>query len=1115
MLHFILGVAGTGKTERIMENIRAAAEKGERVVYLVPEQYSFEAERQIHRRLGGKLALGVEVLSFTRAANSIFRAYGGLAGVALTKTAKYLLMSIASSEVTDKLTVYRKSVANTAFLETLVQTCGEFKSAGLTPESLSDSTKKLHDEALRNKLDELAVIYSAYQALIARGYNDPDDDLIRACAHLENNAFFEGAHVFVDGFATFMAAEFEFLGHIIGQSREVYFAMTADEVYDNQRGIGVFSAAKSAMARLSRLAANANVNVDEAEILAIPHRFLHSELEYLAKNFMQPAPPPYSGEYSGALRLYSAADAANELDFVASEISRLVREKGFSYNEIAVVARDPSTYSCAIESAFSRHNLPFFMSIAEDIENNPLISCVLAAINAVRSGFDATSTLLFAKSPLLGVDAAEIAVLENYCYCWGVRGALWSSKFGGNPRGFSSVLSEHDVTLLESINITRDTVITPLLNLQTAMKEPNGSSFAKGIFNLLCEINSAENIEVYANTLENSEAFLAESAQMWDALMGILDIFGTALGSYKMTAARMCELFRLAVNAEETASRPQTLDQVLIGGADRIRPDKVRAVFVIGANENVFPAQLSGSGVFSDSERSALIEANIEISAPTLQKSVLEKYFAYISLTLPSEYLSVSFSRSDLKGREMLPSVIVAQIKELFEGLPKVQEDKLAGISTTRSAFDALAKNYRVDTEFAATLREYFTDGHENRVLKLMEQAIERRQHQIMDTTAAKQLFGSFMRLSPSRIERFYKCPFSYFISDGLQIRARSKVEFSGLESGSVMHYVLQVMLQRHGGKGISQLTDKQMNAEIGEIIREYLTDRIDDVNKLPARLRFLFKRLSGMLTRLLRRLGEEFLQSSFEPAAFELPIKLGEKIEPLRLETADGTSVVVEGVVDRVDVMNKGGKRYIRVVDYKSGVKDFALHDVLYGLNMQMLLYLFTIANNGVDELSDAIPAGVLYMPARERFVSAARDSDAAEVQKTREKEWRMSGLLLDDDDALRGMERDIAGVYIPAKLDKYGNFDAASSLASRAELGSLARKVTEQVAQMAEHLANGQIKAYPIEENGCTACEYCDYSAICGRESGDEVKQISKLDREDVFKLLAEEEQDGKALD
>jgi ATP-dependent helicase/nuclease subunit B len=407
-----------------------------------------------------------------------------------------------------------------------------------------------------------------------------------------------------------------------------------------------------------------------------------------------------------------------------------------------------------------------------------------------------------------------------------------------------------------------------------------------------------------------------------------------------------------------------------------------------------------------------------------------------------------------------------------------------------------------------SSLLAYFSGGERGKTLTRMENARRHADYRIADRSVARELFGGNLRLSPTRVERFYSCPFRYFAADGLALRTRRKVEFTPLESGSVIHNVLQVMVQRYGGKGLAGVEEAALKQEIAAVIQDYLSSLVEDTTKLPTRFQYLFERLTGMLARLLRRIGEEFAQSEFSPAAFELPIRQGEgeetqEVEPLHLQTVDGMSVVVEGTVDRVDIMEKNGIRYVRVVDYKSGSKSFDLHDILYGLNMQMLLYLFTIAENGVGELADAIPAGVLYMPVSESFVSAGRDASAEQIADAQTKQWKMSGILLEDEEVLRGMERDLAGLYIPVKLGRNG-YDRYSSLATQEELGRLARKVRELIADMAESLGKGAVAALPVLGDDYKTCEYCEYKAICGHEPEDPIRELAKLDRAAVMKLL-----------
>ncbi len=807
------------------------------------------------------------------------------------------------------------------------------------------------------------------------------------------------------------------------------------------------------------------------------------------------------------------ADIYAELESVAAEIARLTREKNYRYRDIGLVMREPSAYARAVEAAFEAREIPYFMSVPEDVENSPLAAGLTAALNAAR-GFEASPVLLFAKSAILNLTAEEAARLENYCYCWDIRGALWQTDFTRNPRGLSR-MDDADAESLKRINEVRTRVVSPLLRLREAIKDADGRVFATAVYALLTEINAAENLTAFVKAFDEGQDALNEAARLWDAVMQILDIFGTALASRKMPSARFCELFRLALSAAGTASAPETLDQVLVGGADRIRPEKLRAVFVVGANEGVFPAPCTDSGVFSEPERRELRDAGLELSAGGLEQAALEKYFAYFALTLPSERLCVSWPRSSLKGRETLPSEIVLQLKTMFPGLPCPPADPLGGISGASSAFETLARGFTRNDALTDVLREYFGGPAAGEIysfaLSRMALAAEKPARRIDDKLVAKELFGSFMRLSPSRVEQYYRCPFSYFARYGLNIKKRGKVRFSGLEYGSAAHHVLEVMLRLYGGKGLCALTDKQILEEVAKIIREYLASVAGDEEMLSERFRFLYGRLCSTLTRLIRRLAAEFAQSAFEPCALEMPVKLGGAVEPVRFETESGVSVVVEGVVDRVDVMNKNGRRFVRVVDYKSGAKDFRLGDVLYGLNLQMLLYLFAIAENGQADLSGATPAGVLYMPSRESYLSVGREISGEDAKKELARQWRMNGLLLDDEEALRGMERELAGLFIPARAGKDGKPDASSQIAGAAEFARLGRKAERLVADMARLLSDGKIDALPVLEDGGAQCEHCDYGAVCGFEPGDAAVNVKKFGKQEFFKLLAEEEADA----
>lgn len=365
-------------------------------------------------------------------------------------------------------------------------------------------------------------------------------------------------------------------------------------------------------------------------------------------------------------------------------------------------------------------------------------------------------------------------------------------------------------------------------------------------------------------------------------------------------------------------------------------------------------------------------------------------------------------------------------------------------------------------------------------------------------------LFGKNMKLSPSRVENYFLCPFSYFCAGGLNLRARKKVEFSPLQSGTIIHYILEQAVSKHGGKGLGMLSESEIRGEVKLLLEEYLQDRITQQEALTKRFQYLFARLTNTLTRLLIHLSKEFAQSEFEPIGFETPIKKDSGIKPLELKTMDGTTVYVEGIVDRLDIMEKNGEKYVRVVDYKSGSKVFQLEDIYYGLNLQMLIYLFSIWENGQDELENAVPAGVLYMPAKDSIVSTERNTSEEEVEQIHMKCLKMNGLLLADPTVLSGMEKGLGGVFIPAKTKKDGNFDQYSSVATLAQLGKMKDYIEKTLIDMAENLSDGKIEALPVNGLGYEPCKYCDFKTICQHQEDDPKQTLKSIKKEAFFNQI-----------
>lgn len=1113
MLEFILGPSGSGKSQEILKRAAKCAENG-RVILIVPEQFSFETEQALYdmmKKAGNGNTENAEVLSFTRLCNRIFRRYGGLAGDYIDDSARIILMDTALNELSDMLDFYSDSAKSTSFVSSALSFVNELKNAGTTPEELSKLAGTVSDESLKIKLKELSLIAATYTALVERSYIDSRDDIMRACSLLysaSDDSFFAGAHIFIDGFKGFTAAELKMIEIMLADADTVTAALCCDESQHDD-GISVFTPAVRTKKRLSVLAERNDVEISDDVNLTRSVRYNSKSLAHIEKTFLQKK-SGFDGD-DGGVMMFEAANIYDEVQTVAAKIMHLVKD-GARFKDFVMIARNVPDYEQAVESVFSMYSIPVFFDRRSEVMTRPLITVILNALSAVKpqTGFDTASILNMMKTGLLGFTDDETALLENYCYIWDIRLSKWETPFLDNPSGIGS-MGDEDRELLEKLEALRNRIVTPLLKLRQSLLDCDGQGFARAIYGFLTDMSVNGNMQAHAERLEKlgETVYSAEEATLWESVITLLEQFSVSLEGIHLSKRRFTELFELVVSKLEIGKIPQTADHVLFGQADRIRPNNPKYVFVLGANEGIFPKKCENTSLLTDSERKELTQAGLMLSGDLEESAVEERFFAYTAVSAPTDKLFVSYVKSSLSGAGMNESIIVRQITE---ALPKVKVIKTSSILPDfyvcgkKSGFDVLTRNYsQKDNAYISSLNSVMRElDRYDKALERIDASISKTGHQIEDKKLARALFGENIRLSPSKLDRFYGCRFSYFCYDGLKLRTRRKASLSPVESGTLIHYVLENMVKHHGAKGLIKIDDSLLKNEVDSLLYKWIEENMGKNAAENNRIKYLLTRLSMTLVRIIKHLAEEFSQSEFEPARFEMQIDRKSEVKSIDMDLPSGGKISLEGIVDRVDVMEKNGRKYVRVVDYKSGSKTFNLSDVLYGLNMQMLVYLFSIWENGEGEFEDILPAGVLYVPAKDHIINAQRSDSNDDIELEHRRKLRMNGLLLDNLESIQGMEHDVSGAFIPAKLKKDGTVDSRSAVASLTQLGQLKKYVEDTIIKMGEMLHDGDIDDVPSGHKTELPCTYCDFKAICAHSLNNRENIIGNMSKKEIFDYI-----------
>ena len=1132
MLQLLIGPSGSGKTHRILENLAALTAEGRTdILWLVPEQYSFESERAILRALGPVRAAGVRVLSFSRLVDMVAREVGGLAGQKMDDGMRALLMSRALTQVAavaeDAATPVKglkmRLTTDSAYVEQLLTLWKELRQCAVSADELERIAAEMADDEglLPKKAEALYQVFAAYEGLAKDAGLEEPDDLTKLAEALADSTLPDKATVFVDGFKGFTVQEMRVLEALMPRVKQLTVALCTDTAGKSQgskdysREFPLFSPVTDTVEQLYRVAERHHLSW-ELTRLTENKRTDSGALKALERGLYAPSPSVYDADAS-EVTVTPCADIYEECAYAVRRIRRLLREENYRCRDITVVVRNLPDYQGILDEMLAREGIPCYTDVRQDILCEPLVVYIRAALRLAVGGWRTEELLRLMKTDLWELSPTDIAEMENYVYTWGVDGSRWERDWTENPSGLGRQMKEHDRAVLARLNARRAAIMKPLITLRLSLKgQVTGRQFALAIYTWLSgQKGLASRIKAQIETLEElAQPVLAAHAQrLWDEVMLILDRFASALGDQAMPATQLEEMFTMLCNTIDMGTIPQSLDAVTLGSADRIRYNAPRAVFVLGANEGIFPAYPMGGGILSEEERRQLQDRGLTLAGDVLTQCVEERYYAYLALSAPSRQLTITYHT----GGENAPSPLVEAVRRILpHHIVGVAQTADGGdLESAHEMFDRLAKEYATPSTLTHSLRQVLEEQAEYAPrLAAVARSAENAPFRIEDTEKAKTLFGTDMCLSASQTEIFYRCHFSYFCRYGLRLQPRRKAEVDASVFGTLVHYLMETLIPVYTAPEglVDQLRTKKSNPaedrklmnRLQEDVRAATATYIDTEMGGTAEKsgRFLYQ--VGLAERsacnMLWHTLMELRQSDFVPVDFELGIhpeedEEAEGVVSLRLPTSVG-SVQIRGSVDRVDLFRRfDGSVFVRVVDYKTGTKTFEMNEITVGLGTQMLLYLFILCDNSHRYLTEGtlIPGGVLYHPLSDLVVD--RGQDTAE----RLKQMRMSGILLDDPSVVLAMEKEGGNLFVPAKLNKEGK--PTGNVVTRHQFDLLRKTVEELLVGMADTLANGDIAALPLQKGNTTPCTYCDYRAVCNRDGEAPVRELTAKSMKQVL--------------
>ena len=1032
MLNIYTGREDIDKQRYMFARIRCQdldAERKRNIYLIVPDQYTLETERSAFTYMDVPAFMNPVVMSMNRLAGKVL-AEAGERTDHIDRYGNYMLLARILYRNKGRLSLYQNLENSTAFIGQLSQAILSLKSHLVSPEALTECAHAA-DGLLEKKLLDLTAVYAEYEAALAEGLPDGADIMRRFIDLIPGSKSLSGAIVWIYGFDYFSPIHLNVIKAINAKASEVNVVMTAE------KGDPFFALTNSVAEELTG-GVSVSVEKDAAERGIDcawppddkkPPETAHIERNLFAGPLRAFTAKPDNVRFVAAQNYYAEAEAA------ARAITDLVQDEGFRFRDILVICNDQDKRASAIRRVFNTYGIESFLDKRHDAGYNPVIAYITALPEILSRGRRAEDILAWIGTGLTDVCEEDAEELENYVERFGLRGSAWQKPL---LRGAGAYEEGNFERISNTVKYVGGMISVFAERFSAASRTARART--EGLQKFLEEdARLPEKISAYATRLED-EGFLEYSARMrgvWDVVLEIFKQICFALGDVVTSAEEYATILRVGFSSVLMGVLPASSDCVTIGTMQRTRTGRVKAMFVLGANDGELPMFAEDEGLIDDSEKEILEGLGVTAFRREENLHAEEQLAIYKNLSKPTRLLHVSYTAFGADGKEdKKPSRIFERLRALFPDVPLEKADEHKG-----------------DGSFCVPER------FESEVSSL-------------DPEKMRALLPPV--LSPTAIENYSRCPFAFLMNRGLRLRELRRHEIDSRGMGDVYHEALRLfgekMNERGGAPACEEsawntATRDETDAIVKEIFSK-IEDSVSGTQKEPSPLcpsvsaegALLFDkgdpaavyrlgRLESIVRDICWVLTERAAGDGSERILFETGFGAGGEFDKVYIGKEE---LGVSGRIDRIDIL-PGGRA--KIIDYKSGAEKWNAANVKSGWQLQLMLYLKAVEK-------EYEPAGVSYFRILEPRVNLSEKGAPETPEEIRE--------------AAAAMYRS-DGVAVDKNISK-DEFDA------------LRAEVDKRLAEIASGLSRGETPADPKQKagsEGITACTWCDYKSICNYES------------------------------
>ncbi len=1150
-LQFYFGPSGAGKSRQLYEEVTGRALKNPKQNFLiiVPDQFTMQTQKDLVllNERGG--IMNIDVLSFGRLTHRILEEVGGLDIPVLDDTGKSLVLQKVAANLKNELPTLGSFLHKQGYIHEVKSAISEFMQYGIGTEDVGKLIAFAGKRgALVQKLKDLETLYKGFTEYIHGNFITTEEKLDVLARSLPKSRILPGSVVVFDGFTGFTPIQNRVIGELMLHCAEVIVSLTLGEgenPYQPDGEQNLFAMSKKTVADLSKLAAENQVarakdvfvlcegatGNGQPEGAVIKRMVAHNRfeqapaLQHLERNLFRYHTTPYEREQQ-EICMFEASTPKEEVHQAGLEICRLIREEGLKYRDIAVIMGDLNSYAPFVETAFAQMEIPCYIDRNRGIVLNPMIEYIKSALALFEKDFSYEAVFRYLRSGLADLDAEEVDLLENYCVQTGLRGyrrysRLFTAKIAG---------MEGDEEALSRLNVLRERMM-----LQVEMLHLGREGLVKDYVNALYEFLVQNHVQDQLLKLEQQfeeagdHTRAKEFAQIYRLVMELLDQIYALLGEETITLQEFADILEAGFGEIQVGTIPQNVDRILVGDMERTRLKQVKVLFFMGVNDGNIPKSATKGGIISDMDREFLRESELELSPSPRQQMYIQRFYLYLNMTKPSHRLYLSYAKVNSAGKSLRPAYLVDVVKKLFPALateyPELKSP-IEQIVTRKEGESYLARGLRDyvegtlsperEKEFYTIYQVYGEDALLKKRDFFTESAFKRYRDSGLSAAVAKALYGVRLENSVTRLETYAACAYRHFLQYGLSLKEREEFAFENVDMGNVYHAVLE---QFSGKLKENNYTWFDFPTEFGEktvtdILQTYAATYGDTVLYSSARNEYAIVRMGRILSRTVETLKEQLKKGSFRPEVFELSFHSAEDLDSVNVALSEGEKMRLQGRIDRIDVAEEGDRVYVKIIDYKSGHRQFDVAALYYGLQLQLIVYMNAAMEWEAKKHPDKqiVPAALLYYHIDDPSVETPVELSPEEINELIAGKLRMSGVVNEDLEIIKRLDGELEtkSDVIPVELKKDGSLSSRSSVLSGEDLQTMSDYVSRKISQIGNEIVNGTISLNPYEKGAEEACTYCAYKKVCGFETampGCAKRKLESIDKTEVLMRMERE--------